>query len=59
MIIAVANQKGGVGKTTSASNEKLKADILKTDWDLIIIDEAHEGTLTFFYFYKCTKWNKV
>lgn len=24
----------------------LKADILKTDWDLIIIDEAHEGTLT-------------
>ena len=36
----------GAGNTTSASNEKLKADILKTDWDLIIIDEAHEGTLT-------------
>ena len=34
------------GNTTSASNEKLKSDILKTDWDLIIIDEAHEGTLT-------------
>lgn len=34
------------GNTTSAANEKLKADILKTDWDLIIIDEAHEGTLT-------------
>ena len=36
----------GAGNTTSVSNEKLKADILKTDWDLIIIDEAHEGTLT-------------
>ncbi len=36
----------GTGNTTSAANEKLKADILKTDWDLIIIDEAHEGTLT-------------
>lgn len=36
----------GAGNTTSAANEKLKADILKTDWDLIIIDEAHEGTLT-------------
>lgn len=32
--------------STSKENEKLKADILKTDWDLIIIDEAHEGTLT-------------
>lgn len=39
-------KNAGVGNTTSASNEKLKADILKTDWDLIIIDEAHEGTLT-------------
>ena len=36
----------GAGNTTSAANEKLKADILKTDWDLIILDEAHEGTLT-------------
>ena len=36
----------GAGNTTSAANEKLKADILKTDRDLIIIDEAHEGTLT-------------
>lgn len=36
----------GAGNTTSAANEKLKADILKTDWDLIIIDKAHEGTLT-------------
>lgn len=27
-------------------NEKLKADILSADWDLIIIDEAHEGTRT-------------
>lgn len=39
-------KNAGVGNTTSASNEKLKADILKTDWDLIIIDEAHEGILT-------------
>ena len=36
----------GAGNTTSTSNEKLKAGILNTDWDLIIIDEAHEGTLT-------------
>lgn len=28
------------------ANEKLKADILNTNWDLIIVDEAHEGTLT-------------
>lgn len=34
------------GNSTSKENEMLKADILKTDWDLIIIDEAHEGTLT-------------
>ena len=39
-------KNAGVVNTTSASTEKLKADILKTDWDLIIIDEAHEGTLT-------------
>lgn len=39
-------KNAGAGNTTSVSNEKLKADILKTDWDLIIIDEAHEGTLT-------------
>lgn len=39
-------KNAGACNTTSASNEKLKADILKTDWDLIIIDEAHEGTLT-------------
>ena len=39
-------KNSGAGNTTSVSNEKLKADILKTDWDLIIIDEAHEGTLT-------------
>lgn len=36
----------GSENTSSKENEKLKADILKTDWDLIIIDEAHEGTLT-------------
>lgn len=27
-------------------NEKLKADILNTDWDLVVVDEAHEGTRT-------------
>lgn len=32
--------------TPSNENEKLKADILKTDWDLVVIDEAHEGTRT-------------
>ena len=36
----------GNGNSTSKENEMLKAEILKTDWDLIIIDEAHEGTLT-------------
>lgn len=32
--------------TPSNENEKLKADILNTDWDLVVIDEAHEGTRT-------------
>lgn len=32
--------------TTKNENEKLKADILNADWDLVIIDEAHEGTRT-------------
>lgn len=41
-----AGKELGNGNSTSKENEKLKADILKTDWDLIIIDEAHEGTLT-------------
>lgn len=34
------------GHSATKENEKLKADILSTDWDLVIIDEAHEGTLT-------------
>ena len=41
-----ASKELGNGNSTSKENEMLKADILKTDWDLIIIDEAHEGTLT-------------
>ena len=41
-----AGDSTSAANATSAANEKLKADILKTDWDLIIIDEAHEGTLT-------------
>lgn len=39
-------QSDSYENSTSKENEILKADILKTDWDLIIIDEAHEGTLT-------------
>lgn len=34
------------GHNPAKENEKLKADILKTDWDLVVIDEAHEGTRT-------------
>ena len=34
------------GHNASKENEKLKADILNTDWDLVVIDEAHEGTRT-------------
>lgn len=41
-----AGKELGNGNSTSKENEMLKADILETDWDLIIIDEAHEGTLT-------------
>lgn len=39
-------QEDAYGHNTSNENEKLKADILKTDWDLVVIDEAHEGTRT-------------
>ena len=31
---------------SSNENERLKAEILKTDWDLVVVDEAHEGTRT-------------
>lgn len=34
------------GHNAAKENEKLKADILSTDWDLVVIDEAHEGTRT-------------
>lgn len=34
------------GHSAIKENEKLKADILNTDWDLVVIDEAHEGTRT-------------
>lgn len=34
------------GHNAAKENEILKADILNTDWDLVIIDEAHEGTQT-------------
>lgn len=28
------------------NDEQLKADILSSDWDLVVVDEAHEGTRT-------------
>lgn len=34
------------GHNATKENEKLKADILNADWDLVVIDEAHEGTRT-------------
>ena len=34
------------GHNPAKAAEKLKADILHTDWDLVVIDEAHEGTRT-------------
>lgn len=34
------------GHSAARENEKLKADILHNDWDLVVIDEAHEGTRT-------------
>jgi len=40
------SQNNTIGHSASRENEKLKADILNTDWDLVVIDEAHEGTRT-------------
>lgn len=41
------NKQGDTSRHSATNeNEKLKADILSADWDLIIIDEAHEGTRT-------------
>lgn len=39
-------QEDMFGHNATKENEKLKADILNTDWDLVVIDEAHEGTRT-------------
>ena len=39
-------QEDAFGHNSTKENEKLKADILNTDWDLVVIDEAHEGTRT-------------
>lgn len=33
-------------RATDNDNNKLKAAILKKEWDLVVIDEAHEGTRT-------------
>ena len=40
------HDSGTSGHSAQKENEKLKADILRTDWDLVVIDEAHEGTRT-------------
>ena len=39
-------EESAPGHNAAKENEKLKADILRTDWDLVVIDEAHEGTRT-------------
>lgn len=39
-------QEDAFGHSATRENEKLKAAILNTDWDLVVIDEAHEGTRT-------------
>lgn len=39
-------QEDKTSNNATKENEKLKADILNTDWDLVVIDEAHEGTRT-------------
>ncbi len=36
----------GENYQASNDNERLKAEILKADWDLVVVDEAHEGTRT-------------
>jgi superfamily II DNA or RNA helicase len=33
-------------RATDNDNNKLKAAILKKEWDLVVVDEAHEGTRT-------------
>ena len=40
------SQEDMFGHSATRENEKLKADILNADWDLVVIDEAHEGTRT-------------
>ena len=35
-----------LGNSSIKENEKLKSNILQADWDLVVIDEAHEGTRT-------------
>ena len=39
-------EENAPGHNAAKENEKLKADILCTNWDLVVIDEAHEGTRT-------------
>ena len=39
-------EESAPGHNAAKENEKLKADILRTNWDLVVIDEAHEGTRT-------------
>jgi superfamily II DNA or RNA helicase len=35
-----------INRTVDNDNNKLKSAILKKEWDLVVIDEAHEGTRT-------------
>ena len=41
-----AKNKTKSGGGSSNENERLKAEILNADWDLVVVDEAHEGTRT-------------